>query len=553
MFTRASRRRPAHFTPIALAPVALALLAGSAVAAPPRVLISSHAASSTSLVPGGLVDERFGTDLGEVFRSPSGNRWIVAFRTTAVPARVGILTGSGTSVEVDFIADGTTVLPWTSEPNLDFYQVAIPGAGGITSLDIDNGTYAINDAGDIAISLREQISQDRVIAKRVGGTWSVAVREGDDVPFDAGTDVWGGVLLPFGLSASGADVFFRGVGTVGALPDAQDDFVVIGPTVIQSGVTPVTGFPTRTYDSLGSGNDLRSGATAGTWIASGDMSGATTDDEVVVRSGSVVAQEGATLGGLVVRGAGRLAAVNISGDGAHYIHRAQQLSGTIDFINRSGSVVAQRLGSILPASTDTWASFTNFSRTFLNADVNNAGQFTIFGGTLSGGANIARIVYNNERVIISDRDPIDLNGNGLTDDNVFVDLNGGSGGELFTQVLGNDGHVYVVARLVDSATPGAGTFLGEAIIRVPIVPGPSACNRADITDIGDTGAGPDGQLTVDDIIAFVNTFGDATGCPGTAPCNRADVTDIGDTGAGADGQLTVDDIIAFVNAFGDGC
>jgi hypothetical protein len=80
-----------------------------------------------------------------------------------------------------------------------------------------------------------------------------------------------------------------------------------------------------------------------------------------------------------------------------------------------------------------------------------------------------------------------------------------------------------------------------------------ACNRADITDIGDTGAGPDGQLTVDDIIAFVNTFGDGTGCPGAGPCNRADITDIGDTGAGADGELTVDDIIAFVNAFGDGC
>jgi hypothetical protein len=83
--------------------------------------------------------------------------------------------------------------------------------------------------------------------------------------------------------------------------------------------------------------------------------------------------------------------------------------------------------------------------------------------------------------------------------------------------------------------------------------GPAGCNRADITDIGDSGAGPDGQLTVDDLIAFVNTFGDAIGCPGTAPCNRADITDIGDTGAGPDGELTVDDIIAFVNAFGDGC
>jgi hypothetical protein len=76
---------------------------------------------------------------------------------------------------------------------------------------------------------------------------------------------------------------------------------------------------------------------------------------------------------------------------------------------------------------------------------------------------------------------------------------------------------------------------------------------ADVTDIGDTGAGPDGQLTVDDIIAFVNTFSDGINCPGSAPCNRADVTGIGGLPSGPDGQLTVDDIIEFVNAFSDGC
>jgi Tol biopolymer transport system component len=96
---------------------------------------------------------------------------------------------------------------------------------------------------------------------------------------------------------------------------------------------------------------------------------------------------------------------------------------------------------------------------------------------------------------------------------------------------------------------GYGGATGSGTIRI-FIPG---CNLADITDIGDTGAGSDGQLTVDDIIAFVNTFGDGTGCPGIAPCNRADVTDIGDTGDGPDGILTVDDIIAYVNAYGDGC
>jgi hypothetical protein len=34
-----------------------------------------------------------------------------------------------------------------------------------------------------------------------------------------------------------------------------------------------------------------------------------------------------------------------------------------------------------------------------------------------------------------------------------------------------------------------------------------------VTDVDDTGAGPDGPLTVDDVIALVNTFSDGVGCP----------------------------------------
>jgi hypothetical protein len=98
---------------------------------------------------------------------------------------------------------------------------------------------------------------------------------------------------------------------------------------------------------------------------------------------------------------------------------------------------------------------------------------------------------------------------------------------------------------------GSGTLNGTFLVRATGVP--IACSIADLTDIGDSGAGPDGQLTVDDTIRFVTAFGDAIGCPGVAPCNAADLTDIGDSGAGPDGELTVDDVIAFVNAFGSGC
>ena len=97
----------------------------------------------------------------------------------------------------------------------------------------------------------------------------------------------------------------------------------------------------------------------------------------------------------------------------------------------------------------------------------------------------------------------------------------------------------------------AGDF---AVAEVP--GGPAGCNLADITEVGGTEefpGNPDGQLTVDDLILFVNLFSSSAGCPGTAPCNRADVSGIGGSGAPPDGELTVDDLIEFVNAFSTGC
>jgi hypothetical protein len=67
-----------------------------------------------------------------------------------------------------------------------------------------------------------------------------------------------------------------------------------------------------------------------------------------------------------------------------------------------------------------------------------------------------------------------------------------------------------------------------------------------IADIARAGqlAIPDGQLTADDIIVFVNWF--------FAADERADVAGAGQA-LGADGQFTADDIIVFINQFFDGC
>lgn len=74
---------------------------------------------------------------------------------------------------------------------------------------------------------------------------------------------------------------------------------------------------------------------------------------------------------------------------------------------------------------------------------------------------------------------------------------------------------------------------------------PAPCNAADITAIGGLPAPPDGLLTLDDILDFVNAYTDLL--------DWADLTSIGGDGSPPDGLLTLDDILEFVNAYNEGC
>jgi hypothetical protein len=230
---------------------------------------------------------------------------------------------------------------------------------------------------------------------------------------------------------------------------------------------------------------------SGTWVLSGDTTFATTtQDEVLVSNSGLILQEGTVVDGLAI--AGTVNAVSINN------------LGEVAFTWGSGATEMLGKGTVasMPGSTVKLAQVGDT----IDTSGDSVGDYTI-------------VDFEASPTI----------GPGLD--------------------LADDGRVFVEVTI----RPVGGTSIEDREAILVFGQGSGGCNRADLTDIGDTGAGPDGQLTVDDIIAFVNTFGDAVGCPGAAPCNRADITDIGDTGAGADGQLTVDDIIAFVNAFGDGC
>jgi hypothetical protein len=92
-----------------------------------------------------------------------------------------------------------------------------------------------------------------------------------------------------------------------------------------------------------------------------------------------------------------------------------------------------------------------------------------------------------------------------------------------------------VAEIAPGNTLTARTFLEFLTANI--------CGASDVAGAGQT-IGPDGQLTADDIIVFINWF--------FANDVRADVAGAGQT-IGADGQFTADDIIIFINRFFEGC
>ncbi len=87
------------------------------------------------------------------------------------------------------------------------------------------------------------------------------------------------------------------------------------------------------------------------------------------------------------------------------------------------------------------------------------------------------------------------------------------------------------------------------------VPTLAACTYcpADLTGAGGPPATPDGDLSVEDFIAFLNAFTEDCPTNAAAPCSIADITGAGGLPAPPDGQLSVEDFITFLNSFTDGC
>jgi hypothetical protein len=147
-----------------------------------------------------------------------------------------------------------------------------------------------------------------------------------------------------------------------------------------------------------------------------------------------------------------------------------------DWLYRNGEVIADQDMPIYEGATEVFSDAAS-SITFGNFTGDSFGNYVIGGATDNPDLEANRVlVVNNETVIARKGDPVDLNNDGIFNDNAYFDIFRPRG--FF---LDNSGNLYFVATLMDSSNFGIGDgiFIYDlsAVIETPIVYMPFAANR----------------------------------------------------------------------------
>ena len=420
-----------------LATGALALCVCSAYAALPVVIYSEVASSPTSDVPG-VAGAKF--DLFDrPYVSENGQNWII--RASSNLATTGddvIIVGSGVT--------GTTVIqeggaaPWEPGANVQF---------------ITDRNMSINNAGQYVLGVNTTSTSpvDEQIVWWDGSIFKIAAQGGDAVPGIAG-EAYGTILNSPSIT-NDARIGFRADATVGALPSAEDTFNIFdGAIVAQSGITVPTG-AAGAYVTLDS-QDYYVSADGSKQFIMGSVVASTTS--VVTVNNNVELLEGTDAPGF---SGDPISAISegLMTPGGNWFARGENASDD-NWVVMNGNLIAKSGDPIpggLPGETFDDATFDAL---FFGMTGNNVGDFVVAGVTSNPDlTRNAVLVVNNSFVLLREGDAVDLDGNGLDDDGVFLSVFNNE--DAF---LTDDGWYYFTADLVDAG----GSGVGQAFMRIQI-------------------------------------------------------------------------------------
>jgi hypothetical protein len=479
-----------------------ALCGSPAAAASPQttqVIYSEIAADPTSAVPAGAgvpAGARF-ESFDRPYRSPDGLRWIISAETNLAAAESEIIIVGGGMAGATVVREGTAF----GTPTLGELVGLIRRNMGVA----DDGNFAFGTNTD-------GVAADEYVVLFDGVAFGAAALEGMPVPGIPG-EVLGSTLDAVHILNDGTTAGYRAPATVGALPTTMDDFLILGAAIsAQAGVgapSDQAGGAAETWESFDA-DDFYTSAAGTVSIAQGDLTGPTTGDDVIVVNDRVVLQEGSTVpGSSLTSPISTLTEISMDSSGDWYCRGSDD--DLQDWVVRSGDVVALRGEPIVLGSTELFSD-APFAATFFWHAGNNNGDYVVGGTTSSTDVEgDAVLVMNGTTVLARQGDPVDLDGNGVYDDDVFIDVFNNDDG-----FLTDDGLLYFTADTYDSALVG----LGQMLLVLDVDDHP-ACP-------GDVAPVPaDGIVGFDDLLVLLAAWGP---CP--APCETSCPGDI-------DGDCTV--------------
>lgn len=330
--------------------------------------------------------------------------------------------------------------------------------GGAEAMRTFDTRIAVNDDGDCVFtqSTDGPSSSNDYVVRVSGGVFMSLAQEGDPVPGLAGA-TFDDSLTTAVILASG-EVGFEADGIDGGgATTASDELLMLGAAqLVRTGDVPlgqVGSAPWEHFDL----NDYWVTPDGAHWLVQGDLdTGASGDDDVVAFDGMIVVQEGQPV-------AGSGSALPVDSDGINGVHLDAsghwfvrgQWSGSDDFVMRSGQLLAQSGAPIALGMAEAWGSASFPDGYFLTVG-NSRGDYVIGGMTDADGDRNAVLVMNGEVVIAREGDPLDLDGDGLFNDDAYFDVFGTD--DAF---LSDAGELYIVATLRDSfgLATGQGLFV----------------------------------------------------------------------------------------------
>ena len=423
----------------------------------PIVIFSEVAGDPTAQVPGLPPGTEFDS-FDRIYQSPDGSMWIMSASSNLPTSEDEVIiigfgpTSAGSAVVV---REGTPA-SWALGENIGFIDrnLGINNAGHYAFANNTNGPTATDEY----IILWD-------------GSFSVVAQQGGEVPGFPGNAFGSTLNSPHILNND--MVGFRAPSTVGDLPFTDDDFLFLGTTVVaQENVTVPgnqAGGATEPWDAFDSQDYYHSTSDGSSYIIQGDLTGSTSSDDVVVVNGLVVVQEDYPVAGMPSP-VSTIREVSMTSNGDWFVRGGNDDSQ--DWIVYNGSVLSAT-GDEVPGSGGTeFYDDGVFSATFFAMTGNSLGDYVI--GSTTDNPDVeadAILVFNGTDVIARQGDPVDLDGNGLFDDDTFLDIFNND--DAF---LTNDLMYYFTATLQD----GTGGGLGQAFMAVPL--GAGGCAGDDECD-----------------------------------------------------------------------